>query len=185
MHHQAGQLMTRTTFLFGTVVLAMALQVGAPLPLSAQTKSPTVRPLDADGLKSLLSDRKGRGLVLNVWATWCIPCVEEFPDLVRLDSLYRSRGVDVVTVSIDFEDEVDTKIRPFLRRMRATMPAYVNAFQTPADLIDALEPSWSGAIPATFAYDAGGRRVGYVIGHQSLEGFRQLADRLLQPSRGR
>lgn len=174
--------MTRTTFLFGTVVVAMALQVGAPLALSAQTKPPVVQALDADGLKKLLSDRKGRGLVLNVWASWCIPCVEEFPDLVRLDSLYRSRGVDVVTVSIDFEDEVDTKIRPFLRRMRATMPAYVNAFPTPADLIDAIEPSWSGAIPATFVYDSKGRRVDQVIGHQSLDGFRKLAERSLKPS---
>lgn len=174
--------MTRTTFLLGTVVAAMALHVGAPLPLSAQAKPPVVRPIDAEGLKSLLSDRKGRGLVLNVWATWCIPCIEEFPDLVRLDSLYRTRGVDVVTISIDFEDEVDTKIHPFLRRMRATMPAYVNAFPTPADLIDALEPSWSGAIPATFVYDSKGRRLVHVIGHQSLDGFRKLAERSLQSS---
>jgi thiol-disulfide isomerase/thioredoxin len=175
----------RTTFLFGTVVAAMALQIGAPLPLSAQAKTPVVRTIDSDGLRSLLSERKGRALILNVWATWCIPCVEEFPDLVRLDSLYRSRGVDVVTISIDFEDEVDTKIRPFLRRMRASMPAYVNAFPTPADLIDELEPSWSGAIPATFAYDAKGRRVDYVTGHQSLDGFRRLAERSLKSSGGR
>ncbi len=174
--------MKLTALRFGTVVAAMALQFGAPLPLSAQAQSLVVRPIDPDGLRSLLNDRKGRGLILNVWATWCIPCVEEFPDLVRLDSLYRLRGVDVVTISIDFEDEVETKVRPFLHRMRASMPAYVNAFPTPSALIDALEPSWSGAIPATFAYDAKGRRVEYVIGHQRLDGFRKLAERSLRSS---
>ncbi|MEK6649438.1 MAG: TlpA disulfide reductase family protein, partial [Bacteroidota bacterium] len=87
----------------------MALVVGAPSfsPAQAATgRSPEVRPLDERGLQELLTIRKGRALVLNVWAIWCLPCVEEFPELVRLDSLYRSRGLDVVTVSIDFEDEV-------------------------------------------------------------------------------
>ncbi|MCU0454578.1 MAG: TlpA family protein disulfide reductase [Bacteroidetes bacterium] len=181
--------MQKPTLLVGTVVAVMALLSGAPSPLCAQRSAPAVKPIDARSLPSLITDRNDRGLVLNVWATWCLPCVEEFPELVRLDSLYRARGVDVVTISIDYEDEVDTKVRPFLKRMRATMPAYVNAFGTPSDLINALEPSWSGGIPATFVYDRRGNRVEYVVGHQSLEAFRRLAERALRstppPSKSR
>ncbi len=157
----------------------LALLVGAPSFADAQKSGPPVRMLEESTLSSLVKDRNGRGLVVNVWATWCLPCVEEFPDIVRLDSMYRSRGVDVVTISIDFDDEVDTKIRPFLQRVRATMPSYVNAFPTPSELIEAMDPSWSGAIPATFVYGRTGSRIEYVVGRQSFDSLKKLAEKAL------
>lgn len=167
----------------GRDILLMALLAGAPSALPAQTKGPEVRLIDEAGLRSLIDERHGRGLILNVWATWCAPCVEEFPGLVKLDSAYRSAGLDVVTISIDFEDEIEGKVKPFLRRVRATMPSYVNAFPTPGDLITALHPSWSGAIPATFVYDRQGVPVTHVIGHQSYRQFSELAQRALAKRR--
>ncbi len=161
----------------------MALLSGAPSfsqPSKPAGQEPIVRMLDERGLRDLITKRNGRALVLNVWATWCLPCVEEFPSLVSLDSMYRDRNVDVVTLSIDFEDEIEGKVRPFLRRMKATMPAYVNDYPTPSDLINAIRQDWSGAIPATFFYDAQGTMVTHVVGERSFEQFRTLTDQALR-----
>jgi len=151
-------------------------------PAKNAPPSTEVRPLDGRGLQDLVTHRNGRALVMNVWAAWCLPCVEEFPSLVRLDSLYRNREVDVVTLSIDFEDEVDGKVRPFLKRMRATMPSYVNAYPTPSDLIDAILKDWSGAIPATFFYDKHGSLVAHAVGQRSYEQLRELTEQALRSS---
>lgn len=167
------------------LAVSMALLAGAPSFGQSSIRpgqGPAVLLLDERGLHDLITQRNGKALVLNVWATWCLPCVEEFPALVRLDSAFRRRNVDVVTVSIDFEDEIDGKVRPFLRRMKATMPAYVNAYPTPSDLINAIHQEWSGAIPATFFYDARGSMVAHVVGERSFEQFRVLTEQTLSGS---
>jgi thiol-disulfide isomerase/thioredoxin len=140
---------------------------------------PVVRTIDLSVLERLKVERSGRALLVNVWATWCAPCVEEFPDLVRLHEAYADRGLDVVVLSIDFDDEVESKVKPFLRKMKATMPAYINAFDKPEELMNALDEGWSGAVPATFVFDTKGRLSQSVIGKQSLEEFTQLVRPLL------
>src|SRR5262245_24408831 len=57
--------------------------------------------LDAKGLASAIAARSGRVVLVNFWATWCVPCREEFPDLARLEKAYRDKGVAVLGVSID------------------------------------------------------------------------------------
>ena len=135
--------------------------------------------LDEKMWSQIVAHREGKGLLVNVWATWCIPCVEEFPDLVRLDAEYRGKGLDVVVVSLDFDDEIDGKVRPFLRRMKAGMPAYINAFAPPENLITALHSDWSGGVPATFVFDKNGRFVTMAVGKQSYKTLRGLAERAL------
>jgi hypothetical protein len=106
--------------------------------------------------------------------------VEEFPALVKVDSVYRARGLDVATISIDFEDDVTGKVVPFLKRQRARMPSYVNAFPSPSHLIDAIDSSWSGAVPATFLVDRRGRIVRSAIGSHTYAEFSRWAEELLR-----
>ncbi len=147
---------------------------GVTYPESADQVEARVQPIGKGSLAALLSERNGKPLLMNVWATWCAPCVEEFPDLERLHRTYGPEGLDVVVVSIDYEDEVTSKVIPFLRKMDATMPAYINAFPKPTELIEALDPDWSGAVPATFMFDQKGNRVRSVIGKQSYKEFEAL-----------
>jgi thiol-disulfide isomerase/thioredoxin len=92
--------------------------------------------------------------VVNVWATWCTPCREEFPDLLRLHRAYRERGLRLILVSADFEDRVD-EVRGFLDREGVDFETFL---KTGDDMhfIDRLDPKWSGALPATFVYDGRG-----------------------------
>src|SRR5437762_8158135 len=93
--------------------------------------------------------------LVNVWATWCAPCREEFPDLVRFERNWRGRGVRVIFVSADFEDQLP-EVREFLAKHGVTGDTWI---KTGDDMrfINGLDPKWSGALPATFVYDRDGK----------------------------
>ncbi|HAL56205.1 MAG TPA: hypothetical protein DCP63_06970 [Bacteroidetes bacterium] len=136
----------------------------------------TVQPveeIDQIKLDSLIQRRKGKVLLLNVWATWCAPCVEEFPDLVRLDRAYESDHVEVVGISVDFPDEIESKIVPFLKKQNVSFKVFVVSFDNRDKFINSLDEKWSGAIPATFVYDEKGNRSFSLIGQATYGRFQQ------------
>ena len=94
-------------------------------------------------------------VVVNIWATWCLPCREEFPDLVRLRRAYRSRGLRLVLVSADFDDGREGQVRQFLIRQGVDFPSFLKEGDD-MEFIEALSPRWSGALPATLVYDSQG-----------------------------
>lgn len=127
---------------------------------SAAKPSVVVREIDAPSLTSILKRESApRPLLVNFWATWCDPCREEFPDLVKLDRQFRPQGLDMIAVSLDDLAEITTEVPKFLRQVRATMPAYLLNVSDPDQIISAIDPKWSGALPATFLYDAQGNVV--------------------------
>lgn len=138
-----------------------------------QDDTPAVELLNEEKFGRLTRSRKGKALLLNVWATWCVPCVEEFPDLVRLHNESVGSSVEVVVLSIDEPEDVQGKVIPFLKQQHATMKAYVKGFRKDNALIDALNKNWNGAVPATFFYDASGKQHSFLVGKQSLERFRK------------
>jgi thiol-disulfide isomerase/thioredoxin len=120
-----------------------------------------VTEIDADGLKNLLpraDAQAARPLLINFWATWCVPCRKEFPDLVKIDADYRVRGLEFVLVSADDVSDIKIVVPKFLREMRATsMPAYLlNATDTEAAIAQ-IDPAWGGELPATFLFDRQGK----------------------------
>ncbi len=127
-------------------------------PETAQAKPVAVREVDVAGLKKLLardqtSTHAARPLLVNFWATWCEPCREEFPDLVRINKDYKARGLEFIVVSLDDVEELNKGVPQFLREMRATMPAYLLNTPDQEAAMNAVDPQWSGALPATFLFD--------------------------------
>ncbi len=118
----------------------------------------------------------GRVLLVNFWATWCDPCREEFPNIVRLDRTYRERGLSVVAISMD-EPESVPRIEDFLKSQGAGFGSYRHNFHDFAALADSINPQWGGGIPATFLYDRQGTLVRSWEGATSFEEF----DRAVQP----
>lgn len=133
---------------------------------NVQSPLPVVREIDGEGLKKILQRdaSQPRPLLINFWATWCGPCREEFPDLVRIDKDYKTRNLDFVIVSLDDPAEIKTTVPRFLRRMRAQMPAYLLNATEPDTAIAAVDPEWAGGMPATFLLDASGQVVYKHIG---------------------
>lgn len=130
----------------------------------------TIGVLSREGLDSLLTVRGGRPLVVNLWATWCAPCREEFPHILRAAKEFP--GVDAVALSVDFPDEIGSKVRPFVKKMKITIPVFVSSIKKQETLIDRLAKEWNGALPATFVFTRAGERDTFYVGKRSLAQFR-------------
>ncbi len=122
----------------------------------------TVREVNLEGLKKLLS-REGEHahpLAVNFWGTFCDPCRAEMPDLVRINSEFHERGLEFILVSVDDPGDIKKKVPQFLEEAGATtMPAYLINASDPEAVINLVDPTWNGGLPATFLYDAHGRMV--------------------------
>lgn len=154
-------------FVLVTISLGIILLTNFAAPAQSRkrksraAKPPVVvREIDATSLTAILKrESAARPLLVNFWATWCDPCREEFPDLVKLDQQFRPQGLDMIAVSLDDLADIRTEVPKFLRQMRATMPAYLLNVADPDRIISTVDPQWSGALPATFLYDAEGKVV--------------------------
>ncbi len=142
------------------------------------TTASKISQIDANGLRQLLAAK--RPLLINFWATWCEPCRDEFPDLVAIDRDYRSRGLEFITVSLDDAAELERAVPQFLREMHATMPTYLLNVADPETAITAVDPEWSGALPATFLFDANGRVVYKHFGRVKPDELRAAIERTLK-----
>lgn len=109
---------------------------------------------DFDGLRTTLFNKQNdTTYVVNFWATWCKPCVEELPAFEKLQATYgMSKPLKVVLVSLDFPNKVQTQVIPFIKK---------NTIQSQVLLLDdadanrwipLVDESWSGAIPATLIF---------------------------------
>lgn len=116
--------------------------------------------------------------VYNFWATWCKPCVEEMPHFEKMYKEYRSQGVELVFVSLDFMSSYERSLIPFVKKnnvqgelLLLNAPDY-NAW------IDKIDPSWSGALPATLLVDADtGKQYFY---EQTFEQYNDLIE-IIEP----
>lgn len=135
-----------------------------------------VETLTKTKLIKLINERNDKILFINVWATWCVPCREEFPDIVKLSQLYKGKPVDFIGISIDYPEEVKSKIIPFLKSNNATFKNYVSGFKNDEELINMLDENWNGALPATFIFNTNGKKVKSLEGKKSYEEFKSAIE---------
>jgi thiol-disulfide isomerase/thioredoxin len=120
--------------------------------------------LDAAGIGRAVAARRGRPVVLNLWATWCEPCVKEFPSLV---ALARQRK-DVAFLSVSIDEPEDRKaLEAFVTERRPPFPVYTRAAGPDQAFIDGVDREWSGVVPVTLVYDREGRRVALLKGEHT------------------
>ena len=125
-----------------------------PAAKATAAAGPKITVLDLEGLKKVLKPAGDKPLMINFWATWCDPCVAEFPDLVKIDQLYKGK-IDFVTISLDDLEDIGTAVPKFLTRMKADMPAYLLHADNDA-AIAAVSPDWAGNLPLTVIYKPSG-----------------------------
>ena len=161
--------MTLLRLLFSASVGCLVL---AACGISRSETLPTVEELTPDRLPQLIRDAKGRAVIVNVWATWCAPCIEEFPDLLRVAQEREAEGVKLILVSTDFKQSLPA-VRAFLAKRGVEGGSYR---KTGPDepFIQALSPDWSGAIPATFVFDGNGKLRRFHEGKADYAAFTQM-----------
>ncbi|HJU92449.1 MAG TPA: TlpA disulfide reductase family protein [Pyrinomonadaceae bacterium] len=148
---------------------------------AAKPRKPiVVTTIDLEALKGLITQQREHPLLINFWATYCDPCREEFPDLVKIDRDYRPRSLEFVTISLDDVADIKTGVPKFLGAMKATMPAYLLDVPDPEPAIDFMEPSWQGSLPATFLYNEKGEKVYSKIGRVKTAELRAEIEKVIR-----
>ena len=135
-----------------------------------QSHPATIEKIDAAGVAALRKNGTNKLRLINVWATWCFPCVEEFPDLTSIARKFSRREFELITISLD-QPSQKVKAEAFLRKHRAVMSAklketvlaegrttnnYLYSGASVDALAEALDPDWPGPIPYSILVDQDG-----------------------------
>ena len=147
---------------------------------SDSTSWPAVRTATVDEVLAAARAPGAKATVVNVWATWCAPCRQEFPDLVQLHRDQAGNGLRLLFVSTDPAAQIG-ETRRFLASQGVDFESFI---KTGSDMqfIETLHPDWSGALPATFVYGADGHLVDFCEG---MATGAMLAERVLPVIEGR
>ena len=149
--------------------------------ISFNSKAPAIREVKWSALESLLNSNTDTTYIVNFWATWCGPCVEELPYFEQLSRNFASQKVRIVLVSMDFVKDKERRVVPFVERMKLKNTVWLLNEPDANSWIDRVDPSWSGALPATLilntthkkrafyekalTYDALAHALGYFVGY--------------------
>jgi peroxiredoxin len=118
----------------------------------------SVNMIDEAGIKELLQNKSDKLRLINVWATWCGPCVTEFSSFVDINRMYRGRDFEFISVSAD-NPENKEKVLKFLQKKQASNTNYLFSIDDKYKLIEAIDPKWQGALPYTVLVEPGGKIV--------------------------
>ncbi|MBS1787329.1 MAG: redoxin domain-containing protein [Acidobacteria bacterium] len=133
-------------------------------PAATSAAMPKVLPLKPAAFPAMIKASAGKVVVVNFWATWCGPCVAEFPEFVKLDNEYRAKG-GVRFVHISADDMTDLKkATAFLAKENSKADQFIQDTDDPQEMIDVVLKEWEGTLPATFVYDKSGKMIFHRLG---------------------
>ena len=113
----------------------------------------TVKVYDFNGLEGLLNREDDKTYVVNFWATWCKPCIEELPSFEKLNAKYSTENVEVVLVSLDFPSKAEELLIPFVEKRNLKSHVLLLDDTKMNTWIPKVDKEWSGAIPATVIFN--------------------------------
>lgn len=133
------------------------------LCLSAQFK-----PLNESSYSQAVAAAKGKVVLVNFWATWCVPCRKEMPQLIALEQKLRAKGFQLMTVSGD-EPETEKAAAQFANKFSLPEPRYIKRPANEDKFHASIDPKWSGELPALILYDRAGRKVRAFFGETDMK----------------
>ncbi|HWB25500.1 MAG TPA: redoxin domain-containing protein [Chitinophagaceae bacterium] len=116
----------------------------------------SINVIDSAGIRALVKNNSDSLRVINVWATWCGPCVTEYADFMTINRMYRGRSFEFISISADEPDKKDKALQ-FLKKQQSSTMNYIFNTDDKYQLIDAVDPKWQGALPYTLVVEPGGK----------------------------
>lgn len=121
-------------------------------------KGIAIKSFDFNGLEAYLKPQGDTIYVVNFWATWCTPCVEELPHFEKLNADFKDKKVKVILVSLDMSKQVLTRLIPFIEKNKIKSDVVLLNDVDADAWINKVDSNWSGALPATLIYNAQKRK---------------------------
>ena len=119
--------------------------------------SQEIETIDRNGLKTYLHQNDDTTYVLNFWATWCKPCVEEMPDFLKLNREMQNERFKMVLISLDFPSQVESRLIPYIEENNIDAEVVLLDDPNSNAWIPMVNENWSGAIPGTLIYNHNNR----------------------------
>jgi peroxiredoxin len=146
----------QTTRVFGCSTKWSDKREAAAAELEKWNQEPVdVELLDEQNLKKLAANETKNYRLINVWATWCVPCIAELPELVTMNRMYRRRNFEMITVSAD-SPESQADVLKVLKENHVSSKNYLFDSPDRDKLFDSLDPKWQGGVPYTVLIAPGG-----------------------------
>ncbi len=149
-----------------------AFSLAALLVEAAPATAEPVKLLKPEDYQSrIVAGRKGRVLLVNLWATWCEPCREEMPHLVGAAKKFPARDLAVVLVSLDSQKTGPVQVPKFLEEKNVPFVSWLAKTRDPQDFIETVDPTWDGSLPYTLVYGRDGKIATRLPGVQTEASF--------------
>jgi len=135
-------------------------------------KPVTLEKITKKGITQLMANPSPKLRLINIWATWCGPCIIEYPELVNLQRMYGNRSFEFISVSADKPDQ-HQKVLDFLNNKNSAIQNYIFDSEDKYALIEAVDPDWNGALPYSILVEPGGKIVYSVQGTVHLPALKK------------
>ena len=160
------------------IPVILCLMGAGSLLLAADVPNFSLKTLD--GATYRLSDDLGKKIIiLDFWATWCEPCREEMPDLVKAAKKFSPKDLAVVLVSLDSQKTGPAQVPKFLSEKKVPYVSWLAKARDPQDFIDAVDPNWDGSLPYTLVYDRTGKVAARLSGLQTEASFAEAVRKVV------
>lgn len=154
---------------FFVFIILLALSSLVSVTPDAATAVQTISPQE---LKKALQDERGNIVIVNLWATWCAPCLVEIPDLMRLEAELDTMKVKLIGIAIDEPRGGGRQIDKMRERYFPTFRTYARDNTDLDDLVSVIDPAWNEVVPTTYILGRDGKVVTRIQGKKSLEEFK-------------
>ncbi len=174
-------------------VLIVALLAVAPPAVAQDAETvdhllepDTIHPATPDQFRAVLEHHRGKVVVVNYWATWCIPCLQELPELDLLQERYGERGLVVLAISMDDPDKLEDRVKPFFAKRAPGLVSYLASAgeDDSVEFVTSFDPEWPGALPTTMFFDRGGELANIHLGRMLYADFEEAVLEMLEADEG-
>jgi thiol-disulfide isomerase/thioredoxin len=135
---------------------------------------PAIRPVTPEQFTQELARLRGQIVMLNVWATWCVPCLKEIPDLLQIEAELASQGFSLLGLSID-EPADAARVESFRQNHFSGFRSLLRDSSDLDAVVSVLDPAWNEVVPTTYLIGRDGRVLSRIQGKKTLEEFRAAA----------
>jgi thiol-disulfide isomerase/thioredoxin len=160
----------RRSILFSSwIIFTWLLSATAQAQKSAAPSN--IQLISASQFGLLLDDARGDVILVNLWATWCAPCLREIPELLRLRENYLDKGFRLIAVSMDDPQDLEAHVIPFRDQRFPDWDTFQSAEVEMDRFVAVVDPAWNEVLPTSYLIDRTGSVISIMFGGKSYEDF--------------